>query len=64
MTTRKKKSVYRSAETGEFVSREEAKEHPATTYRDTVPIRNDDKPLKAEVQVESIAPADVGEVTE
>jgi hypothetical protein len=55
MTTRKKKSVYRSAETGEFVSREEAKEHPATTYRDTVPIRNDDKPLKAEVLTDSTA---------
>jgi hypothetical protein len=64
MTTRKKKSVYRSAETGEFVSREEAKENPAPTYKDTVPIRNDEKPLKAEVQIESIAPVEESEAAE
>ncbi len=37
------KQVNKSAKTGEFVSNEDVKNKPATTYKQTVPVKNPTK---------------------
>lgn len=55
----KTKKVYRSAETGEFVSEEEAKANPKETYKDTVPVKSEERYQTEEYQLPVLKEFDV-----